>query len=311
MLLEAIFDSNMDRHYIEFDKQQTLEYLQKLKEHNKLNHKAYLQKLFSALERGVHKNKVHLAECTANEFIAKLQYITGSALLPFSGAIAIGSFINRLQKYLTEEDSALNALSIGGVYISRKDKLFVFIKTSNLNKYQVTSDRLLYVLIHEMCHLYAKNNMQHFKKLFQRKYLQPFYRSFFEILLRNLNTSMPKGELDRYVNTYITGLLQFEIDKNLDNLDRMYKKLYDIHSKLTDVVYNIFLDVFSDDKFNPRTKAILQYIFLHIYTNVLKINISNFILYQEILFPSEVIAITSYVNYNQKEYLDMLDNIFK
>jgi len=312
LFIEAIFDDGLDRHYVEFTKEQTLEYIEKLKEHNKIKHKTYLQKLFLALERGTKQNKVHFAECTANTFIAKLQYITGSVLLPFSGVVAIGSFIKKLQRYLNEEDTALNALSMGGVYIARKNKLFVFVKTSNLNKYTITSDRLLYVLVHEMCHLYAKNNMQHFKKLFQQKYLQPFYRSFFELILDNIQETLPKDVLDKYTNKYITSLLQFESTRNFKALNNMYKDLYKIQPKLTDILYNMFLDVYSDKKFNQQTKNMLRYIFYHIYTNVLNIKIpASFILYQEILFPSEIISIISYINYNKKEYLDMLDNIFK
>lgn len=309
ILLEDIFDSELDKYYREFSKEETFEYIDKLKEHNNIENQKYLKALFNALGRGVQVNKVFLAECTANEFIGKLQYMTSSLLLPFSGIGALEPYVNKLYYYLTN-NSSLDALSIGGVYIPRKDKLFVFIKSSKLKDYKIHSDKLLYVLLHEMCHLYAKTQPKSFKSIFWSSYIFPFYKAFFKNLNNEYNLNVPDKVLLEYTKIYAESLLEMESVRNYKKLSTMYKTLDKLHTKLTYLVYTLFLNVYTEEEFKAESELYLAEVFHQSYKDI-GIHLPNvFKLYQEILFPSEIVCISAFVNNQKPEYIKMLNTIF-
>ena len=53
ILLEDIFDSELDEYYREFSKEETFEYIDKLKEHNNIENQKYnIPKIYSHLRTG-------------------------------------------------------------------------------------------------------------------------------------------------------------------------------------------------------------------------------------------------------------------
>ncbi len=308
-LTENIFDNELDTYYREFTKEETLEYINKLRQNNDIKNKKYLNALFDALNRGVQTDKVFFAECTANELVGKLQNMASSVLLPFSGIRAISSFINKLYYNLSKNTSS-DALSIGGVYMPKKDQLFVFIKSSKLNNYKIHSNMLLYTLLHEMCHACAKTKSESFKNIFWSTYILPFYKKFLNALNEIYELHIPDNTLNQYAEIYATYLLDMETTRSTKILTTMYDTLYKINEKMTYLLYTFVFKLFSKDEYDPKTGAYLSSMFYTCYKDIGVELPKVFKLYQEFLFPSEIVSISGFVNNLKPEYIKMLNIIF-
>lgn len=311
-LVEAIFDTEMDKHFREFTTEETKTYLQHLRTINANRFRSpYLKTLFEALYRGVTIEKVYFAQCTASEWKAKLQYMAGSFLFPLSGFIGIGGLFKWLYNK-TLDNTALSALHIMGVYISRKDKLFVFVNSDNVETWE--NDKIFSILLHEMCHAHAVQNPKDFKRLFYKEYIHKFYLAFFtnlsELFFTENSSQKPdKNTITYFATTFGETLLQLEKETDVKILNSMYKDLNKKHRRLAEIVFALFYGVYID--FDQNIQPMLHAIFFMCYQQI-GVTIPRFFNhYQEIIFPSEIVCVASFVHNKRPVFLEMLNNIFR
>lgn len=311
-LFENIFDSKLDRHYRELLYDETLIYIQHIRSLNKRRFRSnYLRALFDALYRGVESKKVFFAECTANETIARLQYMTGNALLPLSGIKAIAPIIYWIYNQI-RTNTALEALSIAGVYFSQKQRLFVFIPNTKSEFWD--NENVFYILTHELCHLYANIYNMDFKTLFYNDYIYPFYQNFIKNIITSFRISnIDQTQIDQIAKIYADHLMEFEDYEKKSNkiLNKMFKEIDQINKQITDILFSLLSGIFEEDYADIQIEDYLQEIIYKTYHDI-GINIpKKFKFYQEILFCSEIVCIAAFVHNKRPAFITMLNNVFK
>ena len=304
-ILENIFDSELDQHYREFTEDETKIYIQELRKLNSKRFRSnYLKALFEALYRGVDEQKIFFAECTASELMAKIQHMASSILLPHSGVIAVGPLIDWLYKKLTQNTS-LEALHIMGVFISRKEKLFVFVNDKE-NEYW-NDDKIFSILLHELCHMCAYIYSDLFHKLFYDKYILPFFKTYFQTISKKFNVNATEEDINFFAEKYSTELLKAEKTRNVDSFNKVLRILNERNKKLTETCLYVLNKMIDDD---PHIEKMLNEILFYCYhQSGMKIpRIFNF--YQEILFPSEIVCVVSLIYNKRPEFIQMLNSMF-
>lgn len=305
---EEIFNRELDRHFREMDQIETKEYIQRLRKENAKRFRSnYLRGLFEALYRGVSEKKVFFAECTANEMLAKLQYMTKNKILPpLSGFKAVQPLVKWLYDKVSLNTS-LEAMSLGGVFIPNKDVLFVFINNSESNFWD--DDKIFSILLHELCHLYAKENHEQFKQLFYDEYIFPFYLTFFESISNIFKIDITDEDIKKCVKIYCMYLLEYEKTSDTKNIFLALENIIKINKKLSQILTTLIESTFSKNE--ESVFDLLSNILLHCYhKNNIMIPSNIFKLYQEIIFVSEIVCISSFVHNKRPNFLRMLDTVF-
>lgn len=189
-----------------------------------------------------------------------------------------------------------------GFFESESNKIYLLISNS-INKYGfVNNDLLSEILVHEICHMSAKNYPSKFFNIFRKK-LFDFYYFYFK------ETFKLSGVFDIEIEDIIKFLfIKFEKEKSIDNksLLKYHKKLMllksysSLDSKTFDKFINDYIVIIK--LFTKSFKVFIKNInnFRHILSNLDLsykntfggLDIKN-ISIQELLFPSEVIAVAS------------------
>ncbi len=189
-----------------------------------------------------------------------------------------------------------------GFYESDSNKIYLLISNS-INKFGIVSNELVSeILIHEMCHMSAKNDPIKFVNIVRKKLFDCYYFYF-------KDTFKLSGVFDIEIEDIIKFLfVKFEKENSIDNksLLKYYKKLMalksysSLDSKTFDKFINDYIVIIK--LFTKSFKIFIKNIsnFKHILSNLDLsykntfggLDIKN-IAIQELFFPSEVIAVAS------------------
>jgi len=318
-------EEEVERYYKYLNEEESQLFLSRLINFNKdkLTDPFY-SRFFAAIKRGSDNGDIFLIICTSNKFRSILKNMIGIPLIPFSGFKAIRDILVSLL-----EESI--ALSFGGIYDSDINKMFIILKNpaaKDFSKlkldimYKLSDFTQGYLLLHEMCHYFSANNHNDYINLFRAKYLEPYYDTIFsefarvflkKRLAQDVVVQLRNIFLDVFENTYVDRTIyRFTEEEFNKMLDVCNSKMNDIHDDFGDL-WRFLVIILNTDQtdykilhYAERARSILR--------NAYKQNgwnISNKVYhFQELIHPSEIIAVASIDQYRSSEYLQMLTKIF-
>jgi len=306
ILQEVSICENMTDYFEVYDSQKAKMFIKSLYDRNSHRLRSnWLDRMFVCLNSGVDRDTVHFAICEASVFKVLLKKMVSTPLMPFAGNNAVSGFITRLN----EEK---NALHTGGYYDPNNNLLFVVVENPLM---EITDDGFFDILIHEMCHYFAANHAREFRVLFKEKYLVPFYTHLFKELqyaVRNEHNEKTAATMGRAFAYHMLSLERFFTNQQVSHsrmmkyVDRTYERLSDLDMEVAKLWYYLLLDAFELHKHKELDHAILSNCY-----NAIGVPSSElFLYYQELLIPSEVVAISSAFNKKQSEYTRMLNEIW-
>lgn len=270
----------------------------------------FLRELFAALRRGTQNENIFLVKCSSSQFKSSIKNVVSNVLMPFAGFDAVKGMIKSL---LAEH----NAMHIMGFFNPDLNKLYVTVENPMFgDDIKALDDDTFDIIIHEMCHYMAANDPKLFYQLYYELYLYPFYFKLFKKLkyytsASDINMTIIDSDIDKIVNIFLTRMLKSERVISKKSVSKKHvgiylQETYDEIAKIDNDIA-VFWSALLQDAIGLR-----EYIrtTLHLIDSVYKdmgIKLSNrFLFYQELIFPSEVIAIISSANKKQTEYLELL-----
>ncbi len=305
-IFEAITD-----YFKPLNKKEAKEYLLKLyKDNSRRFRNVYLKTFFKCLLRGIDEEAVVLVICTSNIFRGFLKKMVSNILLPFSGFEAVSKIIISMR-------DEINALHMGGYFDPNENVVFAVVENP-FKEIKNNEIELVYILHHELCHYTASNHNKEFKSLFKDKYLIPYYTELFKLMYTKV-LGIDDYDIDtckKAANVLIDNLLERENYKNVKNTSKYdekqyimscYNDLINVDPYIANTWANLVVDSFTVEKKADTT----YYITSQAYKNNSWELPRLFKHYQELLFPSEVIAVLAYILRQEKEFIDMLDLLFR
>jgi len=183
-----------------------------------------------------------------------------------------------------------------GCYSKEKNKIYILVDSLSSKIFWVVDDSLADVVLHELCHWAMTNRSREFFSVFKKQLIE-FYQLFFSLYV---DLAIPPNDIWKLVSFMHT---TFERGKpkqsDLDRLENFYlNNITDDQKALASILYPINLYLLDPQKFIHqiyRDERIHRLIItlLHCYSSVFKIRRARTIPIQELLFPGEVIAISS------------------
>lgn len=271
--------------------------------------KAIINKLLLVvLLKGSKQKKIILQECTASQFWAIMKGMASAVISPFSGFDAVSNAIN----YLREEGDALR---IGGYYSSEDN--YVRIVINNFGGVINDPEMFLYIVQHELYHYSAANKPYIFRSLFN-PILMRFYTalfSYFQNLVGNTGVDLKKAEAcaDIFVS-HMLACERLNTKKKITDDERINKTINNVYNKMYAVdkrIADVWVTFLEDAYIGSRRYSDLIYTCLATAYDSSGFAIPELFRYfQELLFPSEVICIMSYVAIDKPEFIDMIKKVF-
>lgn len=264
---------------------------------------AYIKPLIQTLRRGNNKSKIVLAKCTSNQFYAVVKRMASGVLSPFSGFDAVSSLIVKMM----EEDTAMY---IGGRFSPIENDIVVVIDRVNG---RVGSKYFLSVIYHELMHYASCNYTKDFKTIFFNM-LFKYYINMFAIIQEVAHGKILDNN-NKLARVFIKNMLIVEgsevfykKDKVKQSINSTYDMLYDIDSKSANVWATLFMDAYSVRKYEDLTQHVTYGAYQR---SGFQVPSGLYHHYQELIFPSEVIAILSSSYPDKEEFINMLNVCFK
>lgn len=291
--------------YDNFDLLDRSQAKQVLEEWNKSNirrlRSPYIRKLLDAVERGVDGGSVYMAVCTVSTFAAVLGRGAANLLSPASSFEPVSRLVEWLKKNSYD-------LGIAGFYDKNENALFVI---TNHPYVEMNNEMFSVVLMHEMCHYYAHNNAKEFKALFFDLYILPFYQCLFKKLAQRCGSEVDDETLRQMAINYVENLMQAESEKDNDMWNKYFVRALTPVYKTDRILFDYIIYYIKNFQREDVMRVLDEILFECYRETHIPVPHDVSFMYQEILFPSEVVCLASLVHAKKPQFLNMLDDIFR
>jgi len=183
-----------------------------------------------------------------------------------------------------------------GCYVPDKNKIYILVESFSSYTFFVPDQGIADVILHELCHYAVRNQGIKFVLPFKKQMIE-YYQLFFRVDAAIVVSPVNVWRLITFLHK------TFEINKpknsDLDKMEKFYYKyISDDKESVNAVLYPVFLYLMDPDRFfsKARTNILINKCMITLidcYSDVFKIHRPNTAAIQELIFPSEIICISS------------------